>query len=519
MANTFVGLGENGEKIYLYKYIQNTNTFKKVRQVLWGDWLTIEPNPDPNPNPDPDNPEWIAVKWAPNSDNSQTLFIPEKHTTDTRPLEIIFLDVGQGDGAVLISPERDADERIMVIDAGEGENMHEFLDSRYKAYRGFDFDAAIITHPDEDHYLGFRAIFEDHNIGFQTIYQNGLVERPVSSKFEKIGGVVDDPQSGRKYMDKLVMDNAEMLNIFEDNAAFGRYKYPPVMHAAIHNPRIHEFRMLSTDAAHSVEEGGRKYMPGFAPADDRGYSIEVLGPIAERSPQNRPWLRRISSNYGKTKNGHSVILRLHIGDFKVLFGGDLNKEAEKFLMKQYANISRWPTKGSQAWKDLIQTSREHFGAEIMKVCHHGASDVTDEFMCSVNPASYVISSGDKEGHVHPRPDLLGRLGKFGRGESPVLLSTELQRSTREREDTKMVQKLNRDIDRLANNPTQSLKDRIIEDIKKLSRTNVDVYGSIYVKTDGTRLITAFKIEEKSPKKKWFYFEYRKGDDGRLEMVH
>jgi len=59
-------------------------------------------------------------------------------------------------------------------------------------------------------------------------------------------------------------------------------------------------------------------------------------------------------------------------------------------------------------------------------------------VAAVNPACFVISFGDQEGHVHPRPDLLGRLGRFGRGESPVLLSTELQRSTREREDQELV---------------------------------------------------------------------------------
>ncbi|MCK5137794.1 MAG: hypothetical protein KAR19_18555 [Bacteroidales bacterium] len=513
MAHTFAALGVKGEKIYLHKYNVQKNEFQKVRQVLWGDWLTLDENPDPNPN----KAGWLAVKWAPNSDNPQTLFIREEHTTDERPLEIIFLDVGQGDGAVLITPERGADERIMIIDAGVGENMHEFLNTRFKAYRGFDFDSAIITHPDNDHYLGFRTIFEDHNIGFKTIYQNGLVERPVKNSFDKVGGVVEDPVTKVKYMEELVMDTAHMERLFSDNAAFGRFEYPPVMHAAIHNDNIHDFKMLSTDDNHSTREGERNYMPGFAPADGRGYTIEVLGPVMEYDQNRKPRLMRISSAYGKTKNGHSIILRLHIGDFKVLFGGDLNVPAEKYLLKHYTGEKSFPRKDTDRWKDFIEKAREWFGAEIMKVCHHGASDVTDEFMCSVNPASFVISSGDSEGHVHPRPDLLGRLGKLGRGESPVILSTELQRSTREREDAKMVDTLKKDIDKLADKPTVHLKEKIIDNIKKLSKTNVDVYGSIYVKTNGDRLITAFKIEEKSPKKKWFYFEYKIGASGKLDL--
>ncbi len=138
-------------------------------------------------------------------------------------------------------------------------------------------------------------------------------------------------------------------------------------------------------------------------------------------------------------------------------------------------------------------------------------------MSAVHPAAFVISSGDQEGHVHPRPDLLGRLGRFGRGESPVLLSTELQRSTREREDQKLVTRLLREINDLASDPTDELKDSIREKIRELAKTNVDVYGSIYVKTDGERLITAFKIESGSDTKKWFYFEYVLDSNGVLTL--
>ena len=41
----------------------------------------------------------------------------------------------------------------------------------------------------------------------------------------------------------------------------------------------------------------------------------------------------------------------------------------------------------------------------------------------------------------------------------------------------------------------------------ITATNVDVYGSIYVKTDGQKLIAAFKKESGSHTDKWFYFQY------------
>jgi len=512
MAHKFVDLGGDGEKVFLYYFDTAENLLKVKRQVLWGDWLSI----DENHAFPPGITNHLAVNWAPNSPDATTLYIKEEHTTDERPLEIIFLDVGQGDGAVLITPEPIETERVIVIDAGEGHHMHDFLKGRFGQYRNLDFDFAVITHPDKDHYLGFESIFNDHEIGFKTIYQNGLVERPVSKSFDKIGGTIKE--GSVHYMEELAITRQDIELLFGANVDLGDFVFPPVMRAALNNPNIDEFKMLSTHFTQSIQHtDGKKYMPDFAPLAGLNYSIEILGPVAESDGNGDPRLRRISSNYGKTKNGHSVILRLHFGKFKILFGGDLNAQAEKFLLKHYTNRSSFPRKGTQASRQMIEDANEWFGADIMKVCHHGAADITDEFLETVNPGCFVISSGDQEGHVHPRPDLLGRLGKFGRGESPVLLSTELQRSTREKEDEKLVASLRKDITKMETSATDKRKLRIEENITKLAKTNVDVYGSIYVKTDGERLITAFKIEEKSDKKKWFYFEYTIDDQGELHL--
>lgn len=503
MEIRYVGLGENGDNFYLFEEDRAT----KVRQVLWGDFLSVE-------SEEPDG--WLKIIWARNSPNHRReLYIPKEHTVETRPLEVIFVDVGQGDGAVLITPERGDDERIVVIDAGERDNMARFLNARFRTYRGFDFDAAVITHPDMDHYFGFKPIFSDHDIGFRTIFHNGLVERPVSGKFQKLGGWVTDPETGIPYVEDLAEDDDKIEELFSDSDANGQFVFPGVMFEAIENPKIEHFRMLSTE--HGALVNGRVYMPGFSPADDRGYTIEVVGPVVERDAAGMPRLRKIG-DYGETKNGHSVLLRLEYGDFKVLFGGDLNDKAERFLLTHYAGTDEFPSRGSQTYKDMIADASKTFRADVMKVCHHGSEKVTDAFLQTVNPACFIISSGDDEGHVHPRPDLLGRLGRFGRGDAPVLLSTELQRSTRELEDQDLVDRLDDDISRLAEQPTQELLEDVQRRVGELARTNVSVYGAIYLKTDGERLITAFRIETGSQIKKWFYFEYVFDEDGQLELV-
>ena len=128
----------------------------------------------------------------------------------------------------------------------------------------------------------------------------------------------------------------------------------------------------------------------------------------------------------------------------------------------------------------------------------------------------------RETEKHPRPDLLGRLGKLGKGDAPVLLSTELQRSTREKADAELVESLSKTIEKYAtnqNNQTvQTLKEKILADLNVLGGTNVLVNGNIYLKTDGETRLTSFRKEnsKETSKDKWFSFKYVRNKDGRLE---
>jgi len=180
---------------------------------------------------------------------------------------------------------------------------------------------------------------------------------------------------------------------------------------------------------------------------------------------------------------------------------------------------------------MVEAAAERLSSDVMKTCHHGASDVTDEFLRAVNPAAFVISSGDEDAnYVHPRPDLLGRLGRFGKGEAPVLLSTELQRSTRDIDNRDLVRELSGQIERLADcdaaahaapafeaERSESLKG-LLAKFAELALPSVAVDGAIYVKTDGEMLIAAFKKESQDAKDKWFYYAYRLTGQGTLELV-
>lgn len=91
--------------------------------------------------------------------------------------------------------------------------------------------------------------------------------------------------------------------------------------------------------------------------------------------------------------------------------------------------------------------------------------------------------------MHPRPDLLGRLGRHGRGEAPLILCTEILRSTRETEDKKLLRRLQA-LDALIeipNTPESDKKPLRTERAalqSKLAKRNVEIYGAITLRTDG-----------------------------------
>jgi superfamily II DNA/RNA helicase len=158
----------------------------------------------------------------------------------------------------------------------------------------------------------------------------------------------------------------------------------------------------------------------------------------------------------------------------------------------------------------------------MKSCHHGSADVTDEFLQAVEPFAFVVSSGDAESHVHPRPDLLGRLGRHGRGKAPLILCTEILRSSREKEDQKhlrRLQKLDATIERGDHTDVEleALRTERTAIQKELAKRNVEVYGVITLRTDGRHLAIAFRMEKErsgpSPKRwqvYWFVHDERQG---------
>lgn len=502
MASHYVARRTDGKPTWLYA---EKDTRKKLRDVRWGDFLQVV---------DVDG-EWTTVRWG-----RDEVFIRTEHVADQRPLELIFVDVAQGDSCIVVSPDTGANERILVVDAGQHDNTMRLLSWRFGKFKHeFGFHAAVITHPDQDHYGGFDAILDHPNVRFAHLYHNGIVEK---SGADALGA----SDGSDRFLVELAPDRASMDAAYAPGGPNAAKKYGKLMRLALDSGRVEDVSMLST--LHGQAEDGSAWMTGFAPSDARGWTIEVLGPVPEPAggaPRLRWFGDAIDSqshNVGKTKNGHSVLLRVSIGGFRAVLGGDLNRPAEDYLLRHHSGIP-----GHAPLSDAVAGASAKFGADLLKCCHHGATDVTDEFLQAVNPFAFVVSSGDAESYAHPRPDLLGRLGKHGRGASPLVLCTEILRSTRAKgrpEDFKRLRELDRTIDdpgTIDAERKQAKIDRAALQVR-IEQRNVAVFGAITVRTDGDALEISFMLEESRGKQRWQIYRLARvaagewvpeGDDG------
>jgi len=113
------------------------------------------------------------------------------------------------------------------------------------------------------------------------------------------------------------------------------------------------------------------------------------------------------------------------------------------------------------------------------------------------------------------------LGKKGRGRRPLVLCTEILRSTREKEDPERrieLKKLLVDIRKAINiqerKELEKKRDKIIDGLFK---RNVGVYGAINLRTDGKTAVIAFRYERPKGIKRWFYYELKKDVNGIFQV--
>ena len=422
--------------------------------------------------------------------------IKESEIQEERPLEVNFIDVGQGDGCHIVTP----DDKHFLIDAGKSDNMFRFLRWRFNLK---DASVApppftvVVSHSDTDHYQGFGEVFSTHKdlrqqVSIDKVYHNGIVEAS-GSDAASLGTVID--VKGHAFS-KYVTDLCDTPEDYKKRAK-----------SLKENKKNGLYVNTLNKAADAPKQSLRL---GSAPIyDDCGVKIEVLGPVAEKidGKDALPYFGSI----GETKNGHSVILKLTMGKLRLLLGGDLNTKSEYYLLQHFSGIDVKsivaklddPKTSDEKKKELeaqlneaICKARKYLEVDIAKSCHHGSADFSTEFLRAVNPIATIISSGDDEPYAHPRPDTLGTIGKHSRGKRSLIFSTELARSGKEFVEVA----------------------KLKESDKKLERV-VTVYGMINVRADGEKAIIAQKLEKIVGKKNWDIHQLKwNADLGAFEYI-
>lgn len=479
---------------------------KRKQQVMWGDWMQVLSRGD-------EANGWLKVKGR----GHEGWVTTDEVQTD-RLLEVNFVDVGQGDGAFIVTP----DDEFAIVDAGVGTHMRRFLSwrfnlqldrikkegQRHEVGRTVTMKFGVITHADLDHYEGFRGLFTSAAFKFKSVYHNCLVERPSAKETDKLGR--RDKIGGRNCVVELIDSPEALSELLAESDPAGRTKYLSLMRAAHDSGRVARIQGVTADI---------EYLPGFeadhSVKNGTPFNIEVLGPIpvSDQVKRGLPWF----TDNGKTKNGHSVVLRLNYGNVRVLLGGDLNVPAEEHLLQQRVGPAPADDAGDAAWDQYLRAARDAFSADVAKSCHHGSGDFSTVFLRAINAAATVISSGDEESHCHPRPNTLGAVGRHGRGEIPMIFSTELSRSTRE--FTKPAGATQEEIRatiaalELADAASRPGLQKKLDGLLNKAERNVAVYGLITLRTDGERVLIAQKLErERSATKEAFDLQWLEPDE-------
>jgi beta-lactamase superfamily II metal-dependent hydrolase len=464
-----------------------------VSQLLWGDFVDIT---------GPERDGRLPVRSRADG------WMDKRDLQEERLLEIVFVDIGQGDGMLMVTPDDDK----LLIDAGEGDNMYRFLRWRFGKFRKkIEFSSVLISHGDADHWGGFSRLFEEPNLTFGTVYHNGLVERADASGADELGPRATS--GAHQLVTGVVSDDQDMRRLLSDPTKVGRKRYAGLLRALLASGRAEQFQMLGRPV------GQPSHLPGFGP--DQELSMEILGPVIERSG-DAPALRWLGS-VGQTKNGHSILLRLRYRDISVLLGGDLNTPSQDLLLTTHTGLPS-PASGPDASETLVTRAREVFRSDFAKACHHGSADFSSTFLAAVNPIAVVVSSGDEESYAHPRPDALGAYGQAGRGARPLIFSTELARSSAERikYPNRYRDEILRIVDRIVAHQATgddaartTAREQLEQRLGDVDRS-VAVYGAINLRTDGRRAVLAYRIEKPPrPDRRWDLYTFEPGPDGRL----
>lgn len=489
-----------------------TNEDGELRATLaWGDPVTVvdedekrskveildfETKPDGSILP---TPRTGFIRRHPKGKRSGEVSLP---ADQVKVLKLDFVDVQQGDGALVETPAG----KTITLDGGDNQLFARYLASRFPGTgpeARKTIDAMVVSHGDADHFAGLIEIRDSETNANprkrlfakpERVYHNGLVKRP--SKVDD----VDSFGATEKVGEKTIITGLEtdLTKVPDDqlNQYFERWK-KALLGWQEDGAEI-EFRRLAKG-----DDDAFDFLAG------EGIDVQVLGPIPTSEggvtglrflgePPRGPHFGGATPDDGfrglspsHTINGHSILLRLAFGNWRLVFAGDLNTQSEQQLVADAA------------------AGDVDLQGEIFKVPHHGSAEYSTGFLQAVQPLVSVVSSGDENArkeYIHPRATLMNALGRCSRNDAAVVFVTELVAFFETvgwvRPDEKT------GIDGKPPEPGD-------RDFFAFRRT---AYGQVRVRTDGKRLFVYTNSGQKDLKEAYAFTADAPGEANPVEVV-
>ena len=442
--------------------------------MLWGDQVRIAGAASGG---------WTPVKTGRSRDGSNQGWVPTDCLASAGLLELYIIDVGQGDGVLMRTP----DDKWHVVDAGVANHAQmtkkgaaNFIRWKFQedlGRSGVELESAMISHPDFDHYGGMIDLLAGklHDgrtfpVSVRNFWHPGMARFASGAK---LGRVRDGRVAGLPYPHYGVRTEGSFITELLDGQ--GDFANPP---RALDSSYAQMAALVATVPQNVARlDSSHQHVPGYGPNNASGVEMKLLGPVVETIGNGIQGLRELGDE-SKTRNGHSIVMRLDFGRARLLLTGDLNTASQRLLLSYHPSTD--------------------FAADVAKGCHHGSDDIDLRFVRAMAARATVISSGDNEDYAHPRPRVMGASARYGResrstrGDTlpPLLYSTELARSVK-LDYAASIRKIGAARALLkadeAEIKAEGQKYRLLE------RTPIStdlVYGLVNVRTDGQRILCA-----------------------------
>ena len=270
-------------------------------------------------------------------------------------LRVHFLDVGQGDCAVIEFP----DGKTMIVDGGDETRASRQTVLRYIRALGIEkFDFLLLTHTDGDH-----------------------------------AGGLDD-----------------VLALYGADTAFVPYCTRPSI-----NDSYSDFTRALSESG-SKAEISHLYTHVLSDTPENFYYLTFLSPLSPGLEGSFYDKANADGATAEDINDASAVFWLEYAGRSILFTGDITSRAEEFLLSAYTDLGAeaFGQTVSAPWGEKIRLAPELEDLDFLKVAHHGsAQSSSEEFLRMTAPEAAFVSAGTGNGYGHPSAETLSRLSAAG----------------------------------------------------------------------------------------------------------